>query len=124
MSAGAESYILNNAPIDQLAEAIRLTQAGYFYLDLAIASLILEKVKQLQPEAIIIAAELAVLELIAIGTDYSAIASSLGITFDLVKTQISNIINRLYISKKKEKLKDKIIFQSLKAKIATKRKEA
>ena len=124
MSAGAESYILNNAPIDQLAEAIRLTQAGYFYLDLAIASLILEKVKQLQPEAIIIAAELAVLELIVIGTDYSAIASSLGITFDLVKTQISNIINRLYISKKKEKLKDKIIFQSLKAKIATKRKEA
>ncbi len=124
MSAGAESYILNNAPIDQLAEAIRLTQAGYFYLALAIASLILEKVKQLQPEAIIIAAELAVLELIVIGTDYSAIASSLGITFDLVKTQISNIINRLYISKKKEKLKDKIIFQSLKAKIATKRKEA
>ena len=44
MSAGAESYILNNAPIDQLAEAIRLTQAGYFYLALAIASLILEKV--------------------------------------------------------------------------------
>ena len=124
MSAGAESYILNNAPIDQLAEAIRLTQAGYFYLALAIASLILEKVKQLQPEAILTAAELAVLELIAIGTDYSAIASSLGITFDLVKTQISNIINRLYISKKKEKLKDKIIFQSLKAKIATKRKEA
>jgi DNA-binding NarL/FixJ family response regulator len=42
-AAGAESYILNNAPIEHLAEAIRLTQAGYLYLDPVIASLILAK---------------------------------------------------------------------------------
>ncbi len=99
LATGAESYLLKNASIEQLAEAIRLTQADYLYLDPVIANLILEKVKQPQHEAILTEAELAVLELIAIGTDYDAVASSLGITFDLVKTQISNIINRLYISK-------------------------
>ncbi len=99
-AAGAESYILKNASIEQLAEAIRLTQAGYLYLDPVIASLVFAKVKQRQSEAILTEVELAVLELIAIGTDYEAIASSLGITTDQVKNQISNIINQLYISKR------------------------
>ncbi len=97
-AAGAESYILKNAPIEQLAEAISLTQAGYLYLDPVIASLILEKVKQLQHEAILTAAELAVLELIALGTDYEAVASSLQIELETVNTYIANIINRVCIS--------------------------
>lgn len=97
-AAGAESYILNNAPIEQLAEAIRLTQAGYLYLDPVIASLILEKVKQLQPEAILTEAELAVLELIAICTEYDAVASSLQIELKTFNTYIANIINRVCIS--------------------------
>ena len=113
LAAGAQSYILKNAPIEQLTEAIRLTQAGYFYLDPVIANLILEKVKQPQPEAILTKssqapsfqdgvpmteAELAVLELIAIGTDYDAVASSLQIELETVKTYIANIINRVSIS--------------------------
>ncbi len=98
LAAGAESYILNNTPIEQLAEAISLTQAGYLYLDPVIASLILEKVKQLQHEAILTAAELAVLELIALGTDYEAVASSLQIELETVNTYIANIINRVCIS--------------------------
>jgi anaerobic magnesium-protoporphyrin IX monomethyl ester cyclase len=97
-AAGAESYILKNAPIEQLVEAIRLTQAGYLYLDSVIASLILGKVKQFQQEVILTQEELAVLELIAIGTDYEAIASSLQIELETVNKYIANIINRLYIS--------------------------
>ena len=97
-AAGAQSYILKNAPIEQLTEAIRLIQAGYFYLDPVIANLILEKVKQRQSEAILTEAELAVLELIAIGTDYDAVASSLQIGLKTVNTYIANIIDRLYIS--------------------------
>ena len=99
LAAGAESYILKNAPIEQLAEAIRLTHAGYLYLDRAIASLILAKVKQLQPEAILTEAELAVLELIAIGTDYQAIASSLDIQLETFNTCTANIIDQLNFSK-------------------------
>ena len=97
-AAGAESYILNNAPIEQLAEAISLTQAGYLYLDPVIASLILVKVKEVQTEVILTEAELAVLELIAIGTDYDAVASSLQIELETVNTYIANIINRVCIS--------------------------
>ena len=97
-AAGAESYILNNAPIEKLAEAIRLTQAGFFYLDPVIASLILAKVKQVPTEAILTEAELAVLELIEIGTDYDAVASSLQIELETVNTYIANIINRVCIS--------------------------
>ncbi|MGV2826900.1 response regulator [Myxosarcina sp. GI1(2024)] len=112
-AAGAESYILNNASIEQLAEAIRLTQAGYLYLDPVIANLILAKIKWLQNEAILTKSsqapsfqdgvpmtetELVVLELIAIGTDYDAVASSLQIELETVNTYIANIINRVCIS--------------------------
>ena len=107
MATGAESYILKNAPIEQLAEAIRLTQAGYFYVDPVISSLILSKVQQFEPEIILTKTELAILELMAMGTDYEAIASSLGTTeltssFPMeqktVNTYIGSIINRIYIS--------------------------
>ena len=63
------------------------------YLDPVIASLILGKVKEVQTEA-----ELAVLELIAIGTDYDAVASSLQIELETFNTYIANIINRVCIS--------------------------
>ncbi|MDJ0718500.1 MAG: magnesium-protoporphyrin IX monomethyl ester anaerobic oxidative cyclase [Prochloraceae cyanobacterium] len=97
-AAGAESYLLKNAPIEQLAEAIRLTQAGYLYLERALASLILDKVKQVQPQANLTEAELAVLELIAIGTDYEAIPFSLQITLETFNTYIAKIIARFYLS--------------------------
>jgi DNA-binding NarL/FixJ family response regulator len=58
----------------------------------------LAKIKWLQNEAILTEAELAVLELIAIGTDYEAIASSLQIELETVNTYIANIINRVCIS--------------------------
>jgi DNA-binding NarL/FixJ family response regulator len=68
------------------------------YLDPAIASLILAKIKWLQHEAILTEAELAVLELIAIGTDYDAVASSFQIELETVNTYIASIINRVCIS--------------------------
>jgi anaerobic magnesium-protoporphyrin IX monomethyl ester cyclase len=97
-AAGAESYILKNASIEQLAEAIRLTQAGYLYLDPVIANLIFSKVKDIKGEAILTETELAVLELIAIGTDYEAVASSLQIEPETVNSHIANIIDRVCIS--------------------------
>lgn len=98
LAAEAESYCLKNAPIEQLAEAIRQTHAGQFYLDPAIASKILVQVQNYQGEAILTQRELEVLELIAKGANDEAIASSLGMTIATVKTHISNILNRLYIS--------------------------
>ncbi len=68
------------------------------YLDPVIAKLILGKVKQVPTEAILTEAELAVLELIAIRTDYDAVASSLQIELETVNTYIASIINRVGIS--------------------------
>lgn len=53
----------------------------------------------MRTEAILTEAELAVLELIAIGTDYQAIASSLDIQLETVNTCTANIIDRLNLSK-------------------------
>ena len=68
------------------------------YLERALASLILDKVKQVQPQANLTEAELAVLELIAIGTDYEAIPFSLQITLETFNTYIAKIIARFYLS--------------------------
>ncbi len=98
LAAGAESYCLKNAPLEQLAEAIKLTHAGWFYLDPKIAQKILIKVKDLPIEAILTQRELAILGLIAEEKSAQAIASSLGITVGMVKTQIGKILNRLDLS--------------------------
>ncbi len=98
LASGAESYCFKNAPVEQLAEAIQLTHAGWFYLDPQIAQKILIKVKDVPTEAILTHGELEVLALIAEEASYEAIASSLGITVGMVKTQIGNILNRLYLS--------------------------
>lgn len=98
LAAGAESYCFKNAPLEQLAEAIKLTNAGWFYLDPKMAQRILIKVQDFPLETILTERELAILRLIAEEKSYQAIALSLGITVGMVKTQIGNILNRLYLS--------------------------
>ena len=98
LAAGAESYCFKNAPLEQLAEAIQLTHTGWFDLDPKMAQRILIKVKDLPIEAILTQQELVILGLIAEEASYEAIASSLGITIGMVKTQIGKILNRLYLS--------------------------
>ncbi len=98
LASGAESYCFKSAPVEQLAEAIKLTHAGWFYLDPQIAQKILIKLKDVPVQAILTQRELEVLGLIAEEVSYEAIASSLGITVGMVKTQIGNILNRLYLS--------------------------
>ncbi|WP_013323992.1 magnesium-protoporphyrin IX monomethyl ester anaerobic oxidative cyclase [Gloeothece verrucosa] len=98
IAAGAQSYCLKTAPIEQLVEAIRLTHAGQFYLHPLIASKILLLVKNYQGETILTQTELEVLRLIAEGTSSDEMAQQLGITLNMIKTHLANILNRLYIS--------------------------
>lgn len=98
LAAGAESYCLKTAPIERLAEAIRRTHAGYFYLDPAIALQLLSLVRERESEAILTQPELEVLASLAAGSTDEAIAQNLGTDVGLVKNHIGNILNRLYVS--------------------------
>jgi anaerobic magnesium-protoporphyrin IX monomethyl ester cyclase len=98
LAAGVPSYCLKTSPIERLAEAIRRTHAGYFYLDPAIALQLLSVVRERESEAILTQPELEVLASLAAGSTDEAIAQNLGTNVDTVKTHIANILDRLYVS--------------------------
>ncbi|RMG13718.1 MAG: DNA-binding response regulator [Cyanobacteria bacterium J055] len=98
LAAGVQSYCLKTSPIERLAEAIRRTHAGYFYLDPAIALQLLGWVRERESEAILTQPELEVLASLAAGSTDEAIAQNLGTNVETVKTHIANILDRLYVS--------------------------
>lgn len=98
LGAGAESYCFKNAPTDRLAEMIRRTHNGEFYLDPKIAQTLLPIIQSQENEAILTQAELNVLKLIAEEAYYDAIGEKLQAAPSMVKMQVGNILNRLYIS--------------------------
>lgn len=98
LAAGVQSYCLKTAPIERLAEAIRRTHAGYFYLDPAIALQLLGWARERKSEAILTPPELEVLASLAAGSTDEAIAQNLGTNVDTVKTHIRNILKRLSVS--------------------------
>lgn len=95
-ASGAESYALKNAPLPQLARAIKMTYEGQLYLDPAIAALILSKLETTIPEALLTGEETQVLRLLAEAMTYEQISEQLGLTTEGVKIQVGNIFNRLY----------------------------
>jgi len=119
-AAGADSYCMKDVSLDQLVEALRVTQEGNSWIDPAIARVVLRQARDTQPEdgtAIeskmvsigaaepeynqIIEAyplterELEVLQLIVNGCSNAAIAEKLYITVGTVKTHVRNILNKL-----------------------------
>lgn len=117
-AAGADSYCMKDVSLDQLVEALRVTNEGNSWIDPAIARVVLSQARQSQPETndskttvTINAAsaeyeqiletyplterELEVLELIVAGCSNAAIAEKLYITVGTVKTHVRNILNKL-----------------------------
>jgi two-component system, NarL family, response regulator LiaR len=117
-AAGADSYCMKDVSIDNLVEALRVTNEGNSWIDPAIARVVLTQARQNNPaEAIeaktisisaaepeynqIIEAyplterELEVLQLIVEGCSNAAIAEKLYITVGTVKTHVRNILNKL-----------------------------
>jgi DNA-binding NarL/FixJ family response regulator len=122
-AAGADSYCMKDIEIEQLVEALDVTQEGNAWIDPAIASIVLRQVKR-EPSAEVDAAhpertvkidgvgpeyeqvieayplterELEVLELIVAGASNAAIADKLYITVGTVKTHVRNILNKLCV---------------------------
>lgn len=119
-AAGADSYCMKDVSLDQLVEALRVTQEGNSWIDPAIARVVLRQTQSTAPQTsaqseaqqVAITAtepeynqiieayplterELEVLQLIVDGCSNAAIAEKLYITVGTVKTHVRNILNKL-----------------------------
>jgi DNA-binding NarL/FixJ family response regulator len=119
-AAGADSYCMKDVSLDQLVDALRVTNEGNSWIDPAIARVVLRKNRLSQPSngavednhlVAITAAEpeynqiieaypltereLEVLQLIVDGCSNAVIAEKLFITVGTVKTHVRNILNKL-----------------------------
>lgn len=119
-AAGADSYCMKDVSLDQLVDALRVTQEGNSWIDPAIARIVLRQTQPTvsQPAALVEAPqvsitatepeynqiieayplterELEVLQLIVDGCSNAAIAEKLYITVGTVKTHVRNILNKL-----------------------------
>jgi DNA-binding NarL/FixJ family response regulator len=117
-AAGADSYCMKDIGIEQLIEAIRMTNTGNAWIDPAIASIVLRQMRQsivkppsqkqtieirsLEPEYEQVLAsdpvtdrEREVLELMVAGCTNVVIADRLFITVGTVKTHVRNILAKL-----------------------------
>ncbi|NDJ19392.1 response regulator [Myxacorys almedinensis] len=119
-AAGADSYCMKDVSLDQLVEALRVTNEGNSWIDPAIARVVLRQNYTAQAmlsaadesNVVAIAAaepeynqiieayplterELEVLQLIVDGCSNAVIAEKLFITVGTVKTHVRNILNKL-----------------------------
>ncbi len=106
LEAGASGYLLKDMPASDLAQAIRLTHAGVYQLDPAVASKLVgaihradqaQVVAESRPQAIadLTEREAEVLRMIARGATNREIAKRLAISEGTVKNHVSNILSRL-----------------------------
>lgn len=105
LQAGAIGYLLKNASIDQLAEAIRAAHAGKPTLAPEAFRALVETPRPAQPpapEEPLTDRELEVLALMVEGLNNTGIAQRLSVSRSTVKTHISNILAKLGVSNRIE----------------------
>ncbi len=106
LQAGAIGYLLKDIPADDLAQAVKLTHAGIYQLDPAVAGVLVGQLttdrSKIQDDSIDMVAEhdltereLEVLKLIATGMTNREIAATLVVSEGTVKNHVSNILSSL-----------------------------
>jgi NarL family two-component system response regulator LiaR len=98
--AGATSYLIKTAAVEEVIRAVRGAVAGETILDPSVAGRVLQEVRrrdgrqvdQLSPR------ELEVLAALARGRSNKEIAAKLGIGEETVKTHVSNILSKLHLA--------------------------
>jgi len=101
--AGACGYILKDAPIEQIAEGIRLAAHGGTTLSPTVAARLLDHVREGEPPAHIAdepvgeltPRELEVLKLLAAGMENSEIATELVISTRTARNHVASILEKL-----------------------------
>ncbi|MER6290239.1 response regulator transcription factor [Streptomyces sviceus] len=100
LRAGASGYLLKDLPADELAQAIRLAQAGITQLDASVAGRLAASLPPPVPEPAVLAAglsprEIDILRLVARGRTNREIAAQLYLSEGTVKNHVSRILSRL-----------------------------
>lgn len=107
LEAGASGYLLKDMPATDLAQAIKLSHAGVYQLDPAVASKLVGAIHRAEPAeprkddaatadiSDLTEREAEVLRLIARGATNREIAKRLSISEGTVKNHVSNILTRL-----------------------------
>jgi DNA-binding NarL/FixJ family response regulator len=106
LQAGAIGYLLKDIPADDLAQAVKLTHAGIYQLDPAVAGVLVGQLttdrSKIQDDSIdmvvehdLTERELEVLKLIATGMTNREIAATLMVSEGTVKNHVSNILSSL-----------------------------
>ena len=102
LQAGASGYLLKDVPASDLAQAVRLTHAGIYQIDAAVAGKLIgqlapspHKIEMVSPPHDLTGRELEVLRLIAAGATNREIAEELVVSEGTVKNHVSNILGRL-----------------------------
>jgi NarL family two-component system response regulator LiaR len=103
LEAGANSYILKDIDMDELAEAIRRAARGEVTLHPRVASRILQELQgskreEVNPFTELTKREMEVLKLIAKGLNNREIAEQLVISEHTVKGHVSNIFSKLHLA--------------------------
>ena len=103
-AAGADSYYMKDINVNKFIEAVQATFNGNSWIDPAIASIVLRKMRpsalEIEYEQVLetyplTQRELEILGLIVAGCSNSQIAEKLYITVGTVKTHVRNILNKL-----------------------------
>ncbi len=109
IKSGASGYLLKDASIDQVAEAVRLVAEGQSLISPSMAAKLLDEFKQLaQPERApgnaprLTNRELEVLRHVARGRNNREIARTLFISENTVKNHIRNILEKLQLHSRME----------------------
>lgn len=106
--AGASAYVLKNAGILNLIEAINTVDKGYSYIDSRVANVVLKEFQRLSrigfrknqplsPRYLLTKRECEILQLLALGHSNRAISKSIFVSETTVKNHVSNILSKLKV---------------------------
>lgn len=101
LAAGAAGVILKQAPLSEVARAVRAVAAGGVHVDAALAAE-LEQAADAGPRAALTGREREVLALVAKGLTNDRIADQLRISAETVQTHVRNVMAKLHASTRTE----------------------
>jgi DNA-binding NarL/FixJ family response regulator len=102
LAAGAQGYLLKDAPPEDLLRAVRTLMRGHAALEPAVAARLLAKVSAGSASDELSARELDVLRLLVRGESNKAIAVGLDLSENTVKSHLSRIFEKLGVRSRTE----------------------
>jgi NarL family two-component system response regulator LiaR len=101
VQAGATSYVIKTAGVEEVVRAVRSAAQGESVLDPSVAARVLQELRRRparDPLAQLSPRETDVLTLLARGRSNKEIATQLSISEETVKTHVSNILSKLHLA--------------------------